>query len=108
MNFDGIPLTDIGILAMAVSALSMTVSKSNAMYWFRSLLSKGGSLLSELVHCPYCLSHWFAFSLVATLYGPTFPTLILVTLAIVALSSLASFGITYFFLALDALEGESE
>lgn len=48
-------------LALAVAALSFTISKSTMplIVPLRRWLSRS-SFLKELLHCPYCTSHWVA------------------------------------------------
>lgn len=105
---------DIIILALAVSSVSMTLAKSNAMCWFRNLFVALVTNIhdadwvkewaDELIHCPYCLSHSLAaFVTIAFFEGTVYET-IAVGFAIVTIASLASLGITLFFLALDNLD----
>lgn len=99
---------ELTILSLAIAAASMTITKSNAMDWFRGLVSKLGHWFEDLIHCPYCLSHWLAaFSVVAWFRG-SLGEMIITGLAVVTLASLASLGIIHFFLALDALERSEE
>ena len=99
---------EIILASLAVASASMTISKSNAMLWFRDLMSEFGKWFEELIHCPYCLSHWLAaICTVAMFRGPA-GEMIITGMAMVTLASLASLGITHFFLALDALEERSE
>ena len=53
------------ILSMAVSVISLTLTKSRLFlpvrFWFGS---KGNRLVSDFITCPYCLSHWVAIVLV--------------------------------------------
>jgi hypothetical protein len=95
---------ELTTLSLAVAAASMTITKSNAMIWFRELVSKLGYWAEELIHCPYCLSHSLAALSIVMWYRGSPKEMILTWLAVVALASLASLGITLFFLALDILE----
>ena len=97
-------MTEIILLALAVSSVSMTVATSNAMEWLRSLVSKLGQRFEELIHCPYCLSHWLAAIVTLAWVKGSVSELVVTGFAIVTLASLASLGITHFFLALDALD----
>jgi len=103
MSLDNIILT-----SLAVAAASMTISKSNAMYWLRNLVTRLGVWFEELIHCPYCLSHWLAAVSVIAWFRGTLGEMIITGLAMVTLASLASLGITHFFLALDALDRSEE
>lgn len=99
---------DILMLSLAVASASMTIATSNAMEWFRNLVSKLGGWSEELIHCPYCLSHWLAAIVTVTWLKGTVGELVVAWLATVTLASLASLGITHFFLALDALDRSEE
>jgi hypothetical protein len=99
---------DLILLSLAISSISMTITKSNVMAWFRSRVAVLGSWFEELFQCPYCLSHWLAALGVIVLFKGTLIQLIVAIMAVVTLSSFASLGITYFFLALDALDEGSE
>jgi len=96
------------LLSLAIASISMTITKSNAMEWFRRSVSKLGSWVEELFHCPYCLSHWLATSGVFAWLEGSIIELMIYTMVVVTLSSLASLGIIHFFIALNALEEGSE
>ena len=98
---------EIILLALAVASTSVTISKSNALEWLRNLVSKLGRWPEELIHCPYCLSHWIAAAGVLLMAEGTWFQILLTTMAVVTLASFAAIGIIYYFLTLDALE-ESE
>lgn len=51
----------IAVLALATSAISVTVTLSTLFGPFRAWVP--GEFLRELVRCPYCFSHWVAFGL---------------------------------------------
>lgn len=53
-------LVDYAFTALAVSALSVTVAKSNMFRPLRLAVEKRSTALGHLAGCPYCLSHWFA------------------------------------------------
>lgn len=57
-------------LSLAVSALSITITKAKVFRWFRKLIQQQSNWLGELISCPYCMSHWFALAMVAV-YRPT-------------------------------------
>jgi len=99
---------EIILVSLAIAAASMTVSKSNAMFWFRQLVSKLGYWFKELIHCPYCLSHWLAAIIAIAMFRAPVGEMVITGLAMVTLASLASLGITHFFLALDALDRSDE
>jgi len=49
-------------VALAVSAISLTVTKASVLQPVRDGIKAGNALLGKLVSCPYCAAHWFAFS----------------------------------------------
>jgi hypothetical protein len=62
------------ILALAIGAASFTVSMTKIFAPFRVWAvahnkNRFGKWFSQLVACPYCLSHWFSFGAVA-IYRP--------------------------------------
>ena len=57
------------VLSMATAAIDMTVSKASIFEGFREWVEKRSDWFSEMIGCPYCLSHWVAFGMVA-LYQP--------------------------------------
>jgi len=95
---------EIILLALAVSSISVTITKSNAMEWLRQLVSKLGRWPEELIHCPYCLSHWIAAAGVLLMAEGTLFQILLTIMAVVTLATYASIGIVYYFLTLDTLE----
>jgi hypothetical protein len=48
-------------VSMAVATISMTLSKGKVFASFREWLDERSDFLGELIHCPYCTSHWVAF-----------------------------------------------
>ena len=57
-------------LALAVSAISMTVSKAVVFKGLRSWTRGHLPWLGKLMSCPYCTSHWVSFAIVG-LYRPS-------------------------------------
>lgn len=56
--------------AMAVSAISVTVTRSTVFKPLREWLEKKAWLhgkIAELFSCPYCFSHWVSFAGVGTI-----------------------------------------
>lgn len=46
------------VLSFAISAISMTISKSKLFEGFREWIGEQSGWLGELFNCPYCTSHW--------------------------------------------------
>lgn len=63
-------LTAIVALALAVSAVSVTVAKTKITMPLRKWVKGKSAWLHSLVSCPYCLSHWLSFAAVL-IYRPT-------------------------------------
>ncbi len=51
-------LSNIFIIACCLSAISFTITFTSIFKWLRELLSKIHPKIEELIHCPWCLSHW--------------------------------------------------
>ena len=93
---------DILLTGLAVASISMTVALSNALAGVRETVSKLGRWPRELIHCPYCLSHWLSLGFVSQQMGLwPLSRFILTTLGVVTIASLASLGIGHLFLILD-------
>ena len=98
---------EILLTGLAVSSISMTIALSNAMKPLREVVSKVGRWPGELIHCPYCLSHWLALGLVWYQMGLTPVVNVTVTVfGVVTIASLASLGIANLFLTLYDAETE--
>jgi len=54
-------LVEFTVLAAAVSAASMTISKGKIFRPLRQKIS-AESFIGELIRCPYCTSHWLALA----------------------------------------------
>lgn len=97
--------TEMILLGLAIASITMTITKSNVMEYPRDQVSKLGRWVRELVHCPYCLSHWLAFAVVWLEFGPLpLGQFVLVSFGVITIASFASLGIATLFLVLDALE----
>jgi hypothetical protein len=103
-------LLEMIFIALAVASISMTITKSNIMEKLRVLISKGGSWMKELIHCPYCLCHWLTAGIVCTFYWEIYPfsMLILMIFGIITLACFGSLGIAWLFLVLDDLNNLEE
>lgn len=62
-------LQQIAVLALATSAISITVARGGVFSSQRKWLLKHHNWLGRLASCPYCMSHWVAGVLVA-IYQP--------------------------------------
>lgn len=58
-----VPLAILLVLALATSAVSLTVTKSRAFAWLRVPIMRRSRWFGELISCPYCFSHWVALGL---------------------------------------------
>lgn len=77
-------------LALAIAAVSMTITKSRVFSGFRGWTKKNLKFVSGLFECPYCIAHWFALA-AAWVYKPIIVTSGLVAVdIIVAMFSLVA------------------
>jgi hypothetical protein len=90
-------------LSLPVSAISLTVTKSSLFERLREWALERNKWLGKLVSCPYCMSHWVSFALVAW-YQPrvvqsgAWPVdLIISAFAIVAICQPVSFAVLHSF-----------
>lgn len=99
--------TEMVLIGLAIASITMTIAKSNVMEWLRDQISELGQWTRELIHCPYCLSHWFAFAVVGWKFGLLpLEQFILMSFGVITIASLASLGIAQLFLALDKIDAE--
>jgi hypothetical protein len=49
------------VVAMAVATISMTLSKGKVFIGLREWIDNRSDFFGDLIHCPYCTSHWVAF-----------------------------------------------
>lgn len=101
------PILTVAYLALVVSAMSMTISKTEIFLPLRSWIYEHNEWLGRLLRCPYCTSHWLAFGAEA-IYHPRLVSsgfalldYALSAMAIVALSTMF-FGLIW--AALDQME----
>lgn len=100
-------LFEMLLIGLAIASITMTISKSNVMEYLRTQVSKLSYWVGELIHCPYCLSHWFAFAAVWWKFGLLpLERFILISFGVVTIASLASLGIAQLFLTLDKIDSE--
>ena len=62
----GEPLADVLrllVLALATSAISVTVTRSGVFLGLRNFVADRSKWLGDLMHCPYCMSHWVSLVL---------------------------------------------
>lgn len=99
----------IGILSLAVAAISFTTSKAVIFRSLRLWIDDRNEWLGELVACPYCTAHWVAFAAVA-IYQPrpvNSGALILdLFVSAMAIVAVASIVVGIIFIALKQLGGE--
>jgi len=98
---------DIAVLALAIGAVSLTLTKANIFAWLRGWIERRAhsrtaivrgpfSWLAELFDCPYCMSHWITLAAMYVLEPVLISTghhwldLVVSYFALVALSSLVA------------------
>lgn len=89
--------TTLLLLALAVSSASFTISTTSIFKGFREKVSSYHHKLEELIHCPWCLSHWITFLLLImhgnwlSLTGGGLIDFLLTTFAITCISGLCHY-----------------
>jgi len=63
VNYDA--LVQVAFLSMALAAVSITITKTGVFSSLRAWIDERNDWLGELIHCPYCTSHWLTFAVVA-------------------------------------------
>ena len=102
-------LQQIAVLALATSAVSVTITRGSIFNKQRSWLLGKYLPLGKLVSCPYCLSHWVSAMFVAV-YQPVVVSLwigidlLVSVLVIIALAAIVTGVIT----RLNHFEAEDE
>lgn len=81
-------IISIIITAMAVSTISLTVSKSKIFESTRTFITNKSYWFGELVSCFYCFSHWVAACVVAATDLKTNYGFIITTLAIINIAAI--------------------
>jgi accessory gene regulator protein AgrB len=46
------------LISLCAASISFTITTTSMFKWFRELVSPIHKKVEELVHCPWCLSHW--------------------------------------------------
>lgn len=73
----------LGWLALACASISFTLTKAEATDWLRVwLVKRDWLMLYKLFQCPYCMSHWVAFGLVAAFWPYEFTSSLYVNFVI--------------------------
>jgi hypothetical protein len=99
------------VLALAGSAISMTLTKAVITKKFRDYIKSKSDFWGELFSCPYCMSHWVN-AVVLVLSQPIiltlFPEKIIPGIEYVviwfALVSLSAFGSGFIYKSLSSME----
>ncbi len=84
------------LLSLPVAVISLTITRASVFQYLREWIRERNEWLGKLFTCPYCMSHWVSFALVAC-YQPRiiqwwWPLdLVLSAFAIVALAMPVSF-----------------
>lgn len=83
------------LLSLPVAAISVTITKASIFHPLRNWVAEHSEWVGKLFTCPYCMSHWVSFVLVACYQPRVFQLwwlldLILSGFAVVAVSALVS------------------
>lgn len=93
-------IASIIILSLAVSSVSLTMTKAKLTKPLRNFVRSRSEWLGELFSCPYCFSHWVSFGAVAaarpvvTSTGLLLADLLISAFAVISLAALTS-GLVY-------------
>jgi len=98
-------------ISLAVATASMTLTKAKIFDSLRQGVAHRSPWLGELIHCPYCASHWISLALVAayrpclTAHGIVVLDYAVSTLVVVAAAALWSWCLCGALRAMDSLGG---
>lgn len=56
------------MIAFATTSISFTITTTSMFKWLRELISPVHHKLEELIHCPWCLSHYIALVIMGIFY----------------------------------------
>lgn len=85
-------MTELFTLALAVSALSVTLTNSIMFEGLRKWIEARSPFWGKLAHCPYCASHWIAFALVLAHGWHGVLAFIVQSFAVIGLATLVSYS----------------
>lgn len=70
------------VIALAAGGAAATITKAKIFFRFRMLVTRNTYWGGLLVSCPYCMSHWIVFAIIAA-YRPRLVTSSLVPLDVI-------------------------
>ncbi len=100
MSLDPSHIAASAVIALAVSAVSMSMTQGSIFAPFRTWTAARSKWLGELFACFFCLGHWVAFAAVAVFQprpirsGFFLADLVVAAFAIIALATIIS-GVTF-------------
>ena len=109
MSIDTSQIPALFLLALAVSAIAMSITQGSIFAPFRTWLADRSKWLGELFSCFFCLGHWVAFTAVAVFRpqplrsGFYLADLVASAFAIIAIATIISGVIFSVFLAAGAV-----
>jgi hypothetical protein len=87
------------IVSLAISGIAFTITVTSIFKGFREHVSGIHEKLEELIHCPWCLSHWlFGFFLIFTQKAYVIYDLWIVDYAITGFAMITISGLCHFIL----------
>jgi hypothetical protein len=95
------------IIALAGSAISMTLSKSEIFEKFRDWVVSKNDFLGKLINCPYCTSHYVNFTLLVLCNSEIlkmFPPVINYVVVVFAMITITSFFSGVIYKAMEQME----
>ena len=114
MSIDTTAIPAIFLLALAVSAISMSFTPGSIFAPFRAWVAAKNKWLGELFACFFCLSHWITFAAIAVFRprplrsGIYFADIVVSVFATIAIATITSGLIFAVFLAAGAVHRARE
>lgn len=59
------------MISLATAAISFTITTTSIFTWLREWVSPWHHKVEELIHCPWCLSHYISLVILACVYDKT-------------------------------------
>lgn len=64
----GTSIVMLVLIAFATTSISFTITTTSIFKWLRELISPVHHKLEEVIHCPWCLSHYISLVLLCVFY----------------------------------------
>lgn len=78
-------------MGLALASISFTLSSSGVFASIRQRLSKFHPKIDELIHCPYCMSHWIGVLFIPEINGRNLISKLIGYFAMICISGLCHY-----------------